>query len=215
MFSGLFTQVVLIIVAGASIFFYVKPVLTGIGETQDQISVYQQERGQIESVNATLANKVAVVDGISPNDSLSLLTYMPDQVDPLAVMRDIKSIAEGAGLIVSSVADVGPITDEPAGTVARFASTPMETVATPTTWSNVPYGYDFTLSVRGSYAQIKSLLGLFESNNYPLEVHELNIQSLEGGFLSAEMKLRTYSHEETAGPGIIGEFQDVNVTYDE
>jgi hypothetical protein len=53
----------------------------------------------------------------------------------------------------------------------------------------------FNLSVDATYDQLKGLLRLLEQNNYPLEVHALDIQKSEGGFLNVSLDLVTYSFE--------------------
>ena len=61
--------------------------------------------------------------------------------------------------------------------------------------ANEPKQYSFSLSVEGTYLQLKTLFSLLEQNKYPLEVQSVDITSNEGGFLGAELTLATYAQQ--------------------
>jgi hypothetical protein len=44
---------------------------------------------------------------------------------------------------------------------------------------------------------MKELFYLFESNDYPLEVHSLDVTKMDGGFLSANISLITYEYDDS------------------
>jgi hypothetical protein len=58
----------------------------------------------------------------------------------------------------------------------------------------IPKAHSFSMTFQASYAQLKEILRLFETNEYPLEVHQLSVTSIEGGFLEVQATLITYSH---------------------
>ena len=186
--TGLFSQIALIILSLGIIFTYIKPALGEIGTLQDNIAVYQTERQKVTDVNQKLERVASAVNSISPDDQKRLLTYMPDQVDSVAVPRDLNSIAQTAGVILSQIKYEGPQEGAAASGFVDPSQLPVSSG-----FSNFePEAHIFTFQFEASYDQIKTVLGLIEKNAYPLEVREMSIEKTEGGFLSVNMKLVTY-----------------------
>ncbi len=160
------------------IFTYVQPTFAKIGTLQEAIVQYQTESGKVTDVINTLSNLVAKTNNIPASDLKALLTYMPDTVDHVSVSRDILNISEQAGAFLESVDYRGVLVNanQPEG----------EEV--------MPVEHTFDVTLRGTYDQIKSFLVMLEQNNYPLEVHELKINSTDTGVVSTEMTIVTYSH---------------------
>lgn len=180
--KGLFTQIAMMILSVSIIITYVEPSFSEIGKVQDDIDVYLKERSKVESVNERLAVLVSSLNNVSNDDNRRLLTYMPDIVDEIAIPRDLSIISRQAGVLYKSANYVGVIED------AAPVDIPGSIV--------LPKAHSFSLSVEGTYGQLKNLFRLMEQNNYQLEVRELSISQLDGGFLSAEMKLVAYSYQE-------------------
>ncbi len=177
--KGLFSQLIMIGIAVAIVFTYIQPTLTNIQTVQEDIAEYQAERAKVSEVNKLLEKQVADVEAISTDDKSRLVTYLPDDVDIIEVPRTVEAIALEAGvlfkgIVYESVSD-RYLDEESSGAVA------------------VPHL--FSVTVDGTYSQIKTMLSLMEQNNYPLEVHELTIDVLEGGFLSATMQVVTYAND--------------------
>lgn len=182
--KGLFTQIAMVILAVAIIVTYVKPAFTEIGAVQDNIEVYQAERDKVISVNAKLADLQSRLMSISNEDKRKLLTYMPDSVDVIAVPRDLTIISNEAGVLYKNSTFLGSdekVKDQSDDAAAGEVS---------------PAKYDFSLAVEGTYSQIKKLFVLMEQNNYPLEVQSVTIKEIDGGFLSADLKISTYAYYE-------------------
>lgn len=177
--KGLFTQIAMIVVSGGIIITYVQPMFAEIGETQNDIAVYREEQKKVAQVNQQLATLSARLDQISALDQRKLLTYMPDRVDNIAVPRILQFIAQEAGVIFVTVS-YGEVADDLASSYSRNEAYP------------VPHTFDVT--VEGTYSQIKRFLRLLEQNEFPLEAHGLNIQVVEGGLLSAQVRVITYAH---------------------
>lgn len=198
--KGLFSQIALLILAVAIVVTYIQPTFASISETQDQIGVYTRERSNVQDFNDLLQTRLEQIDGVFVADRNRLLTYMPDQVDPIAVMRDLETIATAAGVVI------GDITDR--GAVERERAAIYDTAER----AEGPFAYSFSLSVRGSYSQIKSLLGQLGQNQYPLEVQLVEMSTEEGGFINATIILFTYANEPIVEATTT--FEDVNVTYE-
>lgn len=180
--KGLFSQIGMIIVAVALIVTYVQPAFAKIGLVQDNIEIYREERKKVISVNSQLASLVSRLDSVSNEDKRELLTYLPDVVDVIAVPRDLAIISNEAGVLYKNATLLGMVDDT--------NELEIGAVFTP------PQKYEFTLSVEGTYSQIKGLFRLMEQNNYPLEVQSFNIKQIFGGFLAADIKIATYAYRE-------------------
>ena len=186
--TGLFSQIALIVLSLGIIFTYIKPVLGEIGTLQDNITVYQTERQKVTNVNQKLDRIVSAVSAISADDQRRLLTYIPDQVDAVAVPRDLNSIAQTAGVILSQIKYEGP---QESSTASGFVD-PSLLPVTSSFMDFKPEAHVFTFEFEASYEQVKVVLAAIEKNAYPLEVHEMTVEKTEGGFLSVNMKLVTF-----------------------
>jgi hypothetical protein len=175
---GLLSQILLFILAGSLTLTYIKPTFESITSIQDRIEVYQQKRGEIESINQKLAKYVEEMNAIAPDDQKRLLTYMPNSVDTIMVPRDIQAIAREAGVQVSGISYSGP--------------QPPSLITDTATLLSTPEPHIFIVDFEGSYDQLKQILASFEQNQYPLEVNELTVKEEEGGFLAVTVKLVTY-----------------------
>ncbi len=178
--NSFFTQVVMTILAVGILFFYVNPTFTNIGVIQDSIMQYQTEKGKVNEVNAQLASLKQRLNNISASDTKALMTYLPEKVDQMAVSRDLLSIAEESNVYLQSV---------------RYdKSTPAG--ATNNKDKNL-LKHTFSLSLVGSYEDVKVMLGKLEQNNYPLEVHKLGLNADEEGVITAAVSVITYSYTNT------------------
>jgi SOS-response transcriptional repressor LexA len=175
---GLLSQISLIVIAGALTITYIKPTFATISDVQDKISTYQEEKTKVAEVNQTLATLVKEVDSVSLDDHKRLLTYMPDEVDTIAVPRDIEAIATEAGVLIRAIDYEG----------ALKAATTGDGL----TEQNAAEPHSFIIQFESSYEQLKKILSSFEQNHYPLEVREMEVRKMEGGFLDTTVKLTTY-----------------------
>ncbi len=180
MFNSIASQVGMAMLAAGMLFFYVKPAFVEIGEKQNTIAQYQQEQEKINSVNNRLTELVNRINTISALDMKSLLTFMPDTIDFISISRDIFIMAEQSKVKLEDV---------------TYAATPQ---ALAVVEPNAPIQHTFSVSISGTYLQIKDFLYYIEHNNYPLDVHEFKLAPSESDFLNAEFLLITYSHLDSA-----------------
>jgi len=181
--KNLFIQIAMIIISIGIIVTFVEPTFSEIGGLQDDIAVYQTERQKVSSVNAQLDSLITVLNTVATDDQRRLVTYMPDEVDTINVVRDLSLISDEAEVVYISAAYVGEATSN----TEQDDSGEAEFVQ--------PQEYTFDLSIEGTYEQIKNLFGLLEQNNYPIDVQTLSIQMKDGGFLTADMGLSVYAHK--------------------
>ena len=176
---GLVAQVLTIGLSVAIGILYIQPTFEEVSVIQDEVEVYKNQRVQVESVNADLARHVATLSSIDPTDIQRLTTYMPRFVDEIAVMRDLQFIIEEAGLVFEAVTYNGLSTE-----LSDTEQNRLDAI-----------GHDFSVSFEGTYSQVKDFFSLLEQNEYPLEVFEVDISALEGGFLSVTARILTYEDD--------------------
>jgi exonuclease VII small subunit len=180
---GLFMQIVMIAVAFGIAFWYVSPTFAVIGELQDSIAIYREEKTKIDAVNEHLADLVEQANNLADADLQRLETYLPYAVDSVSVQRDLLFIVERAGLNLLGLSFKGipPVLAAPlAGEEQRSRLVP----------------YSFVVAVEGTYEQFKQFLSLLERNNYPLEVSELKLGGVDlesPNMVKAELRLLTYA----------------------
>jgi hypothetical protein len=169
----------MVIISIAIIITYVQPKFADINKVQDDIGVYQQERTQVESVNAKLESLMARVDRVPVSDQLKLVTYMPEEIDNISVQRDLLFITQEAGVfyIGSKYLDEGIDINSRSRNQSDAMSTPNK----------------FGLSVEGTYGQVKNLFALMEQNEYPLEISNVEIRDSEGDFLTVDIEIDVYT----------------------
>jgi hypothetical protein len=176
--KGLFAQIITIIVSITIFTIYVRPEFGEIGSVQDSIIIYQEKREGVAAVNKELALLVSRLDSVSNTDQRKLLTYLPDVIDHILVNRDLLLISREAGVSYQTSTYLndkkGKVQD---GNI------------------NLPTPHMFTLSVVGTYSQLKNVLYLTEQNHYPLEVNSIDIQRLEGELLSTQITFVTYTYK--------------------
>lgn len=193
--TGLLSQIALIILSVGIVFTYIIPKLDEVKKSQDTIGIYKTQHSKVSEVNLKLDQVAAKLNSINSEDQRKLLNYMPDSVDTVAVPRDIKAIADGAGLILSQIKYLGPNTNsENSGFVDPSILNTISQI------SDEPEAHTFAVDFESSYEQIKKFIGDLEKNAYPLEVHDLVIKKSEGGFLSVQMKIVTYDRLLPAAP---------------
>lgn len=180
MFKGLFSQLVIIAIAIGIIITYVKPTLAQIGVTQDDTAIYREERKKVAFVNQQLAQLVTKINQVPALDREALETYLPNpnNVDVIGVPRDLEFMTESVGANflqanLASIADAAYATDE-----VRL----------------VPYAFNFSFDA--TYDQAKAILSLMEQNNYPLEIHSMEVSTEDqGDTLQVDMIVVTYAYQ--------------------
>lgn len=181
--KGLFTQIAMIFISIGIIIIYVKPAFIEIGKLQDDIAVYVKKNDEVKNVNQELERKVSIMNSVSKEDQHKLLFYMPDAVDFIGVQRDILAIVSESQITFKTIGYKGKVVEATSANADDEKS------------KYVPLGQKFSLSVEGTYDQMKVLFSLLEQNKYPLEIHSLKLKDTEGGLLTADIELVTYYYK--------------------
>ncbi|MEY3784425.1 MAG: hypothetical protein RLZZ230_747 [Candidatus Parcubacteria bacterium] len=185
--GGLFTQIGMLIISVGIIFTYIKPEFVKIGEVQDLISEYQIQGTKVLSVNSKLSDYVSRIDTRSAEEQRRLKNYIPDTVDSVVVLRDLYLMTKQAGVIY--------VDAEYQESNTKTSSRASNNEVTDNN-SKLPLAHPISLSVEGTYDQIKIMLNLLEHNNYPLQISTLSMSSSESGMMKADIELNTYSYRE-------------------
>ncbi|MDA8597069.1 hypothetical protein N9L26_01890, partial [Candidatus Pacebacteria bacterium] len=193
---------ILIITALVIIFTYIKPTYESMTETQAETAKYQVALERANSFNEELQRLLNSANRFSSSELRALERYIPDTIDVIAVMRDVETIVENNDMILAglaagevreaertaarSQADFEPgLDDEELLGELPGSEVPLEITS--------PRAQDFTLSVTGSYEQLKLLLQDFERNAYPLEVTTLTFTPQEEELYTYDLTLETYA----------------------
>jgi hypothetical protein len=179
--KSLIVQVAMIALSVAIIVTYVQPTFNKIGEMQDDIVVYQKEKDKVSEVNAQLDSLVTTLNNISSDDQRRLLTYMPDEVDTISVVRDLSIISKEANVVYVSAVSTG--VGMPVNEREEVDDGVIE-----------PKQYQFNLLIEGNYEQIKVLFTLLEQSDYLMQIENVSINKTDGVLLAASIDLSVYAH---------------------
>ncbi|MFM2340127.1 MAG: hypothetical protein RLZZ360_763 [Candidatus Parcubacteria bacterium] len=175
----------MIILAVAILILYIKPAVTEIRATQDQIGVYAYELDRVTNVNELVRSHAAAIDALPLSSIQALERYMPVRVDEIAVMRDLQHMVEAIGVKLVALEYTGHEGEE--------SGDALPEVTAPT---NQPNTEKFRLSVLTTYDKLKSLLAAIEANNYQLMIQSADITpSDEENLLTVDIILVAYSLE--------------------
>lgn len=179
--KNLTTQLAMLAVSVGIIFTYVEPTFSLVKANQDKIVEYQSEIKKVSEVSAQLDSLVSKMESVSSDDISRLNTYMPNSVDVIAVSRDLLFMVKKSGTQYKSVGFLEGGNQKSSKQTNEDGKDPKE--------------YTFSLTVGGSYKQLKELINLIEQNNYPLEIQSADITSSEGGFIGLNLNLTTYGQK--------------------
>lgn len=166
-------QIALFIAGAATLWFYVYPAFINIGERQDLVSEYDEAIAEAEEVNRLLQALVTQIDAIAPDDQERLHTYLPEEIDPISVQRDLLAFVHRHPVSLESLGQDGEVEED--------IHTNLQSAG-------------FTVGIAGTYTDIKAFLAEVESNHYPLHLRNVSLEATEGGFLNADLAFVTYAY---------------------
>ena len=169
--SSIIIKALSLVVSAVLIFTFIIPKFEAIRMTQDNIVSYQEQIANVTQINAQLQNLVSEVEAVSNRDQIALQTFLPDQVDSIAVLRTLQNITESSGVEVSSLeyVDSESLTDRPLDV------------------------HTFAFTASGSYEEIGQLISSLEQNRYLFEFQQVDLATEAEGGLSIDVQLDTYS----------------------
>ncbi len=200
--QGLIAQVAMIILSVGIAFWYLKPTVEQVRVDQDVIARYETELQNVTAVNAKLDDLIRRSKEFTEADRGRLRTYLPFEVDSVAVQRDLLALFNEADIELTSLS---------AGEGGGVTASPAEGEMMVGGGTLIPHTFVTTFSA--SYEDLKDLLLLIEENHYPLHVTTLSVtaggEGDEGvapsGDLGIDLTLTTYSLSMNEAIGGAGE----------
>lgn len=192
------TPIILIILSLVIVFTYIKPTFESMQVKQEQAKEYQDALETAASFNDEVQRLLREVRSFEPENIRALERYVPDEIDSVAVMRDIDFLARQNSLALTSIATGGSAENgnERSATVQRAQIGGDTTLPNGTqSQSTIPRSQSFSLSVDGSYENLKNFLIDVERNAYPLAVADLSFgePDEETGLFTFSLTLETYA----------------------
>ena len=189
--SSLFTQVVMVIIAAVVGIMYINPTVSKIKDTQDSNDLYKQELTKISAVNDLLSAHVMKVDSVPLQAKQALLTYVPDSIDELVIMKDLQAILLASNIEANTLVFDGDGDGDGDGNTSTNSSSDESAISEINPYTR----YTFTVDFETTYEQLKNFFGLIETNNYLLEISSLELSPAESGLLSVQMSLTAFSRK--------------------
>ncbi|MES2966624.1 MAG: hypothetical protein V4668_02460 [Patescibacteria group bacterium] len=178
------TQIGMVAIAVTIVLMYIQPKISSIREIQDLTANYEVETQNVSQVNENLKSKIAAIESINPQDAQALARFMPDQVDDIAVLKDLSLILESQSVQGYDIAYKG--------NTANVQAT-EETLNE----YNSAVEYFFEVTFESTYDQLKNILALVETNDYMLQVSNLKVSEGTEDNLAVELSLTSYARAST------------------
>ena len=170
--ASVIVQVALFVIALTIVWFYVYPAFTMVSEKQDRVSEYDEAIAEAQTANQLLDDLRQEIQSVDPTDQEALETYLPDSIDPIVVQRDLLAFVQRRDLELDDLTQAGE--PEPIEEENRYRS-------------------EFSVTVSGTYEEIKNFLADIENNNYPLHVEQVQLESVGGNILRTDLTFNAYA----------------------
>ncbi len=162
------TQIALIGISIVIIMSYIRPTFENVRSIQDEIAEYANATAKANEFNSLLQQLLARERSFSNDDKNALRTFLPSEIDQLAVMQDVEMIiARNSGKVVDLKAGdrVEPnpevafedYFDEQAITANRFVT------------------QEYEVTFNSDYPDFVNILRTLESTAYVLEISKLTM----------------------------------------
>ena len=201
-------QIILLITAGVIVFTVIKPKFESIRQTQAEVADYRDAVASIGQYNQKLQELMNQASAIPAEDLAALYRYLPEEVDAVAVARDISNIVNSQDLLLVDVIPDDPeeIVTETSADSALADPNMVVDPAVPADPDAFVEGSNetnalkmmsqkFDVSVVGTYEDMKLMLQDLERNDYPLRVIEFSftLDEENSDLVEYSLILETYS----------------------
>ncbi|MEX0917638.1 MAG: hypothetical protein WDZ93_00615 [Candidatus Paceibacterota bacterium] len=189
------TQIILVILSIVIILTIIRPMFVGISEEQDEVQRYREAVDLADQFNARLGELAQRANAFSAQELQALDTYLPSEIDPILVSRDLVAIADRNGLLVEEIAVEDDL--EGGDTTASDQYALEETLMVQHTLEEEAEAavtrHQFTIEAAGTYGQMKQMLRDVERNHYPLRLSQFEFKSdNQSSLLSFTATFETY-----------------------
>lgn len=178
-------QIVLIVISIVIIMTYIKPTLAEVRVIQDETEQYKVAVEKSSQFLSLLQQLRGTAESFSVSEMRALEQYVPNDIDAVAVLRDIEIVVENNNMQLGTLSF-----EEPIVPLAEPIVNVQGGEAEASLGTTVQL---FNLSVTGTYDQFKNLLRDFERNAYPLEVNRLTFTPSDSSFFTFFIVLESYA----------------------
>jgi Tfp pilus assembly protein PilO len=167
-------SIVGIILAGAVFFMYTKPAYDTIQVSQNQITQYNAALDKSTQLQTLKQSLLSRYNAINPTDLTRLQTLLPDQVNNIALILDLDTLASQFGM---SLENVNISSSGGSGSNTNVNSKIQNTTAVGA--AGQPFdSLDVQFSIHGTYAQFLQFISNLESS---LRIVDLVGLTVSGG----------------------------------
>jgi len=186
--TSLLAHIAMIVIAGTIAFMYIYPTIQQIRQNQDTAVLFSGEVAKVSEVNAKLQQKVSAINSIPLQDKQKLVTYMPDSLDDVSILRIMEAILITVGIEASTL-QFGSGGSEDNGQDVSFDSTLENNVVndSKTVQSTVAVAFE------ADEASLFTFFEAVERSSVPFVVKEVELAPSESGLVSAELVYSVYA----------------------
>ncbi len=189
-------QIILIIISVVIIYMVIKPKFAEISVNQNEAAKYADSVQKVNDYNAKLQELISRANSMPRADQIALDKFLPENIYPTVVARDISNIIDKNGLILLDITAGELVTvsvNETGVTESEDGVVVTEDALSREARSQLNRQV-FTLGTVGTYEQMKSMLRDFERNAYPLKLVNFSFDAREDSILySYNIELETYA----------------------
>jgi Tfp pilus assembly protein PilO len=178
------TPIILIIISFGVFFAYVNPNYRGVDSTNPSVKVLQEEHDQYQRALDNSSNLRAkrnslqdTAENFNPDDIKRLNELLPDNVDNIKLVIDIKNIAQKNRLVLKNIK------------LDNDASADSKKIGTDTT----KYGtVGVSFAVNSSYDNFQNFIRDLEKSLRLIDIVDLSVTSNDTGLYDFSVGIKTY-----------------------
>lgn len=178
------TPVFSIIIALVVFFSVSKPMFTEIDDIKAQTAQFQEAVDSAQSRNQKLEELINKKQGHDSRDLEYLDALVPQDVDEVKMLVDLKEMAEKHNMLIGNIGVEGGGTGSP----ASDASSEVSGAISYNSFSTA----DITFGLIGTYEQFKSFLADMERSLVLMEVINITFASGEGDLQQYDLTIRAF-----------------------
>lgn len=175
-----------IILAVAIFFFFAKPIFADIEEIQEETNEYREAVEKATEFNDFLQTLITTRNSFSSYELERLETLIPDDIDEVRALVDLKALAEQNGMLFGNI-DVQGTREQQKAT--SFVPDEASNEVTSADFKTA----DISFSVIGSYEQMLAFLQNIERSLILMDVVELNFKGTESSLSLYNFTVRLYA----------------------
>jgi hypothetical protein len=184
--TSIIRHIIMILIAGAIVVLYIQPTIQQIRQNQDSAVLYNAEVEKVTMVNQLMAQKLATINSIPLTDRQKLITYMPDNVEEVSVLRTLETILFSVGIQPSTL----ELSDE-ASDVNNSES--QDALLTGDVTMSLTQKKDIAVSFVTDEATLQLFFRTIASSDIPFVLHSATITPQENNQVAVDITYSVFS----------------------